>query len=363
MARELPNRSAELFGREPDLEYLLARAGNKGVTAVLGRAQMGKSWLLTEAARRLAGPPSPYLIGFMESQGESSDLFLRAIADLYTRWLSDSTWAQQAAIIWEKNKKDLVSNVGKAVGVVFEKVAKVGPKPFETVGGLVKETFDGLASANRELLSGGIQLPRLQIDQGRDLLALVFQITNSPMVLIMDQWEKSRALELETNILDGFVRHLEDWPPCHVFVGSQSLEKPLEAIHELQNMAPGRVDVYELPPMHLDQDDLRTALTAYVRSRVPAASHLTDEELLNIIAGYPGTVGRWTDPLNPRKLTTTNELRALAGDANSWRYKELNDLLTSLSKHERELAVRLALLPSTSSDQGWRPLKQDVLHS
>ena len=70
----------------------------------------------------------------------------------------------------------------------------------------MKETFEGLASANRELLTGGIQLPRLQIEQGRELLSLVFQITGRPLVLVLDQWEKSPAIELETNVLDAFLR-------------------------------------------------------------------------------------------------------------------------------------------------------------
>jgi hypothetical protein len=48
MNREFPDNSKTLFGREPDLAYLSDRAGHSGMTAVVGRAQMGKSWLLTE---------------------------------------------------------------------------------------------------------------------------------------------------------------------------------------------------------------------------------------------------------------------------------------------------------------------------
>ena len=53
VTRPFPDRSDVLFGREPDLAYLLTRASYKGVSVVMDRAQMGKSWLLTETARRL----------------------------------------------------------------------------------------------------------------------------------------------------------------------------------------------------------------------------------------------------------------------------------------------------------------------
>ena len=87
MTKPFPDRSGVLFGREPDLAYLLTRASYKGVSVVLGRAQMGKSWLLTETARRLALSADPPLVGYTECMGESADQFLRATVDLYTCWL------------------------------------------------------------------------------------------------------------------------------------------------------------------------------------------------------------------------------------------------------------------------------------
>ena len=89
MKPEFIDRSEVLFGRGPDLAYLIERAERPGVTAVVGRAQMGKSWLLTELARRLTQERSPsllgrqqFLVGLTESMGETSDLFLRAVVDL-----------------------------------------------------------------------------------------------------------------------------------------------------------------------------------------------------------------------------------------------------------------------------------------
>src|SRR5215469_11020408 len=197
MNREFPDRSSVLFGRQPDLDYLLDRATQKGITAVVGRPQMGKSWLLTEAARRLADPPRGYLVGFVESFGETSDLLLRTIVNLYTRWLSDSTWSERTNVVWQQQAKDLVGTVGAAVGTIFEKVSKLGPKPVEVVGALVKETLGALAGANRELQTGGIQLPRLKLEQGRELLELVSKVSGGPMALVLDQWEKSPSIDLE----------------------------------------------------------------------------------------------------------------------------------------------------------------------
>src|SRR5271154_3520662 len=109
MARmEFRDRRAELFGRTKDLQALVSRAGHQGITAVVGRPQMGKSWLLTELARLLSTDFNrPYCVGFTSSSGQTPDLLLRAVVDLYTRWLSDSTYVEQAKIVWEQQKTGL----------------------------------------------------------------------------------------------------------------------------------------------------------------------------------------------------------------------------------------------------------------
>ena len=62
-ARPLEDRSDRMFGRERDLDAFQGRVRFKGLTALLARPQMGKSWLLNDLARRLdrgLGPrPSP----------------------------------------------------------------------------------------------------------------------------------------------------------------------------------------------------------------------------------------------------------------------------------------------------------------
>jgi hypothetical protein len=126
MARELVNRRDCLFGREGDLAYLLKRARFKGLTAVVARPQMGKSWLLTELAHRLgAEHQTPYLVGFAESFGETPDLLLRTVVDLYARWLSDASVWQQAKRVRENEKPNLLPGVAKAVAKIFRETNPV----------------------------------------------------------------------------------------------------------------------------------------------------------------------------------------------------------------------------------------------
>jgi hypothetical protein len=40
------DRTEDLFGRQADIDYLLDRVQHTGLTAICGRPQMGKTWLL-----------------------------------------------------------------------------------------------------------------------------------------------------------------------------------------------------------------------------------------------------------------------------------------------------------------------------
>jgi hypothetical protein len=84
LAITFPDRAQALFGRDGDLAFLLERTKLRGITAVVGRAQMGKNWLLNQAARRLSTGPQKHLVGFTEA-AEPTDLFRQAVADLYSR--------------------------------------------------------------------------------------------------------------------------------------------------------------------------------------------------------------------------------------------------------------------------------------
>ena len=184
MARELIDRRDRLFGRKGDLAYLLERARFKRLTAVVTRPQMGKSWLLTELARRLGTEPqSPYLVGFAESFGETPDLLLRTVVDLYARWLSDAGPWQQAKKVWKNEKPNLLPGVAKTVAKIFKETNPV-TKP---AGVAVEGAINGLVAADARLRTGGLQLSTLSYEQARDLVGSVARISGRPIALFLDQ--------------------------------------------------------------------------------------------------------------------------------------------------------------------------------
>ena len=363
--RELIDRSASFFGREPDLVHLRQRSQIQGLTAVVARAQMGKSTLLMELARQLSYDPAPNLlgpqprlIGFTESAGETSDVMLRGVTDLYARWLSISDYRQQAKVAYEKQKDDLIGKAGEAVGSIFKELSKtVG---LEAIGGLVNEAFKGLATVNRDLKNGGGDVPRLQIEQAHELVTLLHKITGRHTILVFDQWEKSLNTQLESNVLDSFLRHRNDWPPCHIFLGLRPEGVSYEAVQEFQSAYPTIAEVFDLPAMHLEGASA-SPLLHFIRERLAIANHIPDDELLNIIAGYPETVNRWTDPSNTAPKTSLADLSRIADDANTYRFREFKKLLPSLSDDARLLAMRLSLLSSTKDPETWRALKPLLL--
>ena len=376
---ELKDRSELLFGRAPDLDYLLKRAEQRGITAVVGRARMGKSWLLMELARRLSQGASSlqsgtivslnlqegpsYLVGFKESPGESADLLLRAVMDLYARWLSDSSYWQKARIAWERQRKDLAGETAEAVGTIFKSISKLGGKPLEMVGDLVDKGLGALATATRDLKTGGARLQTLQSEQVRELLDLVAKIGDRKMVLVLDAWQNSLSIEMEANILDSFVHHLEEWPPSHIFLGILPGEKPaaLASVERLCRLFPGAVEAYELPPMHLEDTTSGADLLQHLRKDVPVTQKVAVTELLEMISGYPGVVQHWTSPNLPQPRSV-EELKKRAGDANANRFAEFDEeLLKSLSEGEQRLGIRLVLLPATSSADDWKALRPVML--
>jgi hypothetical protein len=383
------DNSAILFGREPDLAYLAARAQHRGITAIIGRPKMGKSWLLTELSRRLSSSnsvPSPvqslslvtppqYLVGFFEQEGSSADHMLRAVADLYTRWLADSTYHEQAKIFYEQHKSDLVEKSGEAVGSILKEIGGLTGKPLEKLGGIIKSAFDALASANRDLMSGGLQLPRLQTEQARDLLTWLHKITGRHIVLVLDQWEKSTNIDLEINLLDAFHRHLDKWPPCHIFLGVRSGK---EIRDKLQQMHGGfsyerpiigePMGIYDISPMDLNESE-KIVLPAYLRGRMEEAAALsgakppevTDDKLLEMIGGFPYVIDQWTRPYILPKLNSVDRLQEQADNANDQRYSEFEEILKQLNDSERTLAIRLALVPSCTNPDDWKALRPIIL--
>jgi hypothetical protein len=355
MARELADRRDRLFGREGDLAHLLERARFKGLTAVVARPQMGKSWLLTELARRLAQEHEPpHLVGFAESFGETPDLLLRTVVDLYARWLSDAGFWQQARKVWENEKANLLPGVAKAVTKIFKETHPV-TKPAAVA---VEEAINGLVAADERLRTGALQLPMLSYEQARDLVASVARISGRPIALFLEQWEKSPDAPRESKTLDSFLHHLDDWPACHIFMALRPDDPAHREVKKLAKSLSGTAETYPLQEMHLGRNESH-GLATFVRKLVPAAAALNDEELLRLIDGYPGVVYQWTSEYQSAHMHTLADLQKVAKDAQNNRFSDLEALLPDLDGDPRRLAIRLALLPP--DDQTWPTLRNEWL--
>ncbi len=356
--KPFPDRRDYLFGREPDLEVLSARVRFKGLTAVAARPQMGKSWLLTELARRLSEDHEPrHLVGFAESAGETPDLLLRTVIDLYARWLSDAGYGQQAEMVWEQQKPNLLPGVAKTVARIFKEIAGKAAKP---VAVAVEDAINGLIAADQTLKTGGVQLPTLSYEQARDLVGAVATISDRPIALFLDQWEKSPDVARESKTLDAFIRHLEDWPHCHVFLALRPEEPAYGTVRKLVASLVGPVELYPLEPMQLADPAERARLVRYLQRDVGAAARADDETLLDLVDGYPGVLYQWTNDYQRTHMRSRADLKRVAADAQAYRFWELDERLPKLTGDDRRLAIRLALVP-LGGGPIWSAIKAEVL--
>jgi hypothetical protein len=353
MPKEFKDNSATLFGREPDLQQLRIRAERSGVTAVVGRPQMGKSWLLTELARQLTATRTDvsdqsflyrgYLVGFHEARGETPDLLLRAVSDLYARWLADSSLREKANAFYLQNQEGFVGRAGVAAGKIFSKLAGLASPSLKVISEIISEATSQLVDANVQLTSGGLQFKPLQADQALELLQIVHQISGNPLILIFDQWEKSPGIKMEGDILDSFIRHIEDWPPCHIFVALREEDSAYAAIERISDAYPGDCEFYPLLPMNLDSETSQNELLEYIRAQLPFTRDLSSEVLLDEIAGYPSVVSRWVK--SRATIRTLADLKQKANDAHAFRYPEFNVALPQLNPSQLRLACRIVFLP------------------
>ena len=295
--REFRDRRDRLFGRKDDVSALTERLQIKGLTAVAARPLMGKSWLLEELARHIAVDRKPRaLVGIAESSGEGADLLLRAVVDLYARWLSDSDFLEQARMTWDQQKPNLLPSVAGAVGRILMKTGEAVAKPIAAV---VEEALKGLIAANNTLTTGGVLLPVLQYDQARDLVAAVAAIAERPIVLILDQWEKSPDPEFEAKTLDAFLHHLDEWPNCHIFVALRPDEPAFAIVERLVAGRPGPAQLYQLEPMALEESAEHERLVRFIQKSVSGADGEDGETLLSLIDGYPGVIYQWSNLAYP----------------------------------------------------------------
>ncbi|MFM0350674.1 tetratricopeptide repeat protein [Paraburkholderia sp. RL17-347-BIC-D] len=343
------DRKEVLFGREADVERLLHRAQVPGLTAIVGRPLIGKTWTVTEVARRLLHNGN-YLIGYHEAKGPESSHILYTVADLYTRWLADSTLGDQAQSLWYQYKDNLVPRMGQVFGMVFENVA--GKQLSGGAAKLIRSAFDSLASAQKGLLSGGLQITPLPYDQACSLVDFVAKASARRVLLILDAWGKSDSVESESVLLEAYLKHLMDWSHCHVFL---CIRHP-DPDHVTGSAANARArnicrlsasaEVYELSSMDLSDPDEACRAIRFLRQTAPASTSLGERELIDLIDGYPGVIGFWTDPNTRRALQEPDDIIRAARDAQALRYADLEYALNDLpDEFSRRLAARLALFP------------------
>lgn len=354
------NRSEQIFGREADLQWLLQRAHEPGLTVLVGRPLMGKTWTMLELARRLI-EHGPYLVGYHEYKGGEASHLLYAVANLYENWLNDSTMLQQAVSLWQQYKDQLVPRVAKFVGPLFSEVIKARGAP-GAVGEAVKAAFDRLADAATQLKTGGLDLPALPYDQARSLVHLVATVSKRRPMLMLDGWEKSGAQRDEYTTLQSFLKHTDQWNGTHLFLTLREALLPgehdnlsLQYVEDLQRYS-RRVAIRPLAVMDLQDRHEVARMGQFLRLRIPAASGVTDVRFCQLISGYPGVIDFWLHAAERSEVQSSADLETLAQQAQSNLYAELEGLLGALSDSERDFASQLAVLPRLNAFT-WRVLR------
>ena len=364
MTEAFPDRRDQLFGREADVHFLADRAARPGLTAVVAQPLMGKTWTMNEVARRLL-EERRYLVGYHESKAAESSHLLYAVSNLYVRWLDDSAMREQAISLWERHKDSLVPLVAKMMGMLFDKLG--ASEVAGGVAGVVRSAFDGLANAQKDLLSGGLQIAPLPYDEARSLASLVANVSKRRVVLILDAWEKSPSPRAEFATLEAFLKHQDAWPHTHVFLAVRNPELDSTKVNDeayrrtrdLCSINPAAA-LYELPPMRQEEARERLRIVSFVRDRVPAAKTHTEQRILEMIDGYPGVLDFWTNEANRSAMRTEEDLRKEASNAHALRYLELAHLLSGLQETQCMLAARLAVFQRLDA-QSWVGFRELLL--
>ena len=363
-AVELENRTDRLFGRDADLDRLLQQTERTGLTAIVGQAQIGKSWLLMELARRLDRETEPRcLVGLTRSPKGANDPLLQVVSDLYQRWLADAGAWEQLKSVWDQQRDGLLPAFARFVGKLSEKAAKLVPILGELGGTAIRESLEGLVAATEDLRSGRLIVSRLEYTQAQELVSSVHNITGRRIALVMDQWEETRDLALQRNTFRDFLREPEQWPDCHILLGARIGGDAAELLHELEREFPGGARVHMLGEMDLAVEAERRRLVAFLHAQpqLRVIENVDDNRVLDLVGGYPRVIGRWVAEDAHETMRTFDGIQRLAREANEFRYSDLEKLLLGLEGDRRKLAVRIALVPSAEGDDAWRALRNIIL--
>lgn len=364
------------FGRRRDLAELMRRAERQGITAVFARANSGKSRLFGELEKQLArsAVDKRIVVGYAEGSRQA-DLLLRAISDCYSRSLSDATMLRQARAVWSEISAKWVGRLGDAGRGLAELLRTQDSSGLTTTA--LHKTFTLLGKAQSSLNSGGLNIEPLPFDSALHLLNLAHELAKRRLVLILDAYEQlGPAGDAHNLILQRLLENDQHWPYLHIFIGvrtpddSQGAATP-EIVKALRNFNKTHDYCFNVHSLGTDENRLElndfeefNPMINWVRLLSPGATkQKTDDELLNLIDGHAGVLGRWRklQPQSPQELKTT------AKNAIHNRYPELNGLINEmlsnpLYRNYASLATMLALLPEITNEEQWQTYRYAIKH-
>ncbi len=344
-----------IFGRTKEIAYLLERIKTPGVTFVAGRPQMGKSRLIEEI-RDSEWVRDNCLAGYHEASRGEYSLFRAALADLYKKWVQTASFREQGESLLKRHKDGLLAKVG---GNTINALAEL-LRPIDPTGGTtrsVQSIFAGMGAVDKDLRTAGLEQP-ITYEDALDLLTILHEMTDKPVVLCMDAFDQCPKPAQEAALLQKILRHADDWPPCHIVLGVRDnvpIDDAYRAAESVRNESALAV-LYHIDRFDVEDNTYhRQELLDYLREYVPVTSGLDDDALLALLDSYPGTLRRWRD----RPPVSLDELNALKQQAEKSRYDELNDLFKTLiadKSPDLEPVLRLVLLPEFTSEESWQVL-------
>jgi hypothetical protein len=160
-------------------------------------------------------------------------------------------------------------------------------------------------------------------------------------------WLKGHRCQRLT--FDTFLSHLDDWPPCHIFLAVR--EEEGDALRAVRNLAQAypTAEVHRLEEMNLSDSGEAARLITFLRDRVPASPGVDDQNRRDD-RGLSGDDSSLDDREPEPSNETVEDLAQAARDARGYRFRELEDLLKGLkgqmydSGQEGDLARRYQLL-------------------
>ena len=284
--------------------------------------------------------------------------------DLYTSWLSEANYLQQARKLWSDHE-------GKIVDLLGDSAAKLSTvfkakDPTGTISAAVKTFFSGMVNTNEQLKTGGIELPRLSYEQAQSVLTVVHLLSGKQVILILDALEQSPDVKKESANLHLYLDQLDQWPPCHFLLAVRAPAKneaETEAYIEAKHFAAesARAELKPLLPMELTALAEQDRLFLWLHEVVPGTKELDADILIQMLDGFPGILRRWKDRPD---IIDEEEFQALAEAAQAYRYQEVGNILEELRVNNRELlefAIRLVMLPEYTSEEEWQPFINVIL--